>query len=411
MADATGQENVDLASKQDGQIVTPWDVEADADEGIDYDKLIDRFGSQRLSQEVIERMEKLTGKKAHPWLRRGIFFSHRDLDAVLDLYEAKKPFYLYTGRGPSSDSLHMGHLIPFMFTKWLQDVFDVPLVVQMTDDEKFLWKGDSEENTIEKFYRLGKENCKDIIACGFDINKTFIFSNLEYMGHMYPTVVRIERMVTYSQAKGIFGFTDSDNIGKHSFPAIQAAPSFPVAFPHIFGTDTEPLCLIPCAIDQDPYFRMTRDVAPRLGWKKPALVHSKFFPALTGSKTKMSASDASTTIYVTDTPDQIKTKVNKYAFSGGKVSVEDQKKEGADLDVDVAYQWMRFFCDDDAILKTLEDEYGPGPVRAGNKMLTGEAKALLIQTLQPIIAGHQAARAGVTDEMVDAFMAVRKLSF
>eukprot|EP00961_Rhodomonas_salina_P192522 2598397-Rhodomonas_salina.1 len=43
---------------------------------------------------------------------------------------------------------------------------------------------------------------------------------------------------------------------------------------------------------------------------------------------------------------------------------------------------MRFFCDDDAILKTLEDEYGPGPVRAGNKMLTGEAKALLIQTLQ-----------------------------
>lgn len=65
-------------------------------------------------------MEKLTGKKAHPWLRRGIFFSHRDFEKVLDLYEAKKPFYLYTGRGPSSDALHMGHLIPFMFTQWLQ---------------------------------------------------------------------------------------------------------------------------------------------------------------------------------------------------------------------------------------------------------------------------------------------------
>lgn len=65
-------------------------------------------------------MEKLTGKKAHPWLRRGIFFSHRDFEKVLDLDEAKKPFYLYTGRGPSSDALHMGHLIPFMFTQWLQ---------------------------------------------------------------------------------------------------------------------------------------------------------------------------------------------------------------------------------------------------------------------------------------------------
>lgn len=100
--------------------MTPWEVEADADEGIDYDKLINRFGSSRISPELIARMEKLTGKQAHPWIRRGIFFSHRDFEIILDLYEAKKPFYLYTGRGPSSDALHMGHLIPFMFTKWLQ---------------------------------------------------------------------------------------------------------------------------------------------------------------------------------------------------------------------------------------------------------------------------------------------------
>ena len=102
------------------QTVTPWEVEADADEGIDYDKRINRFGSSRISPELIARMEKLTGKKAHPWIRRGIFFSHRDFEVILDRYEAKKPFYLYTGRGPSSDALHMGHLIPFMFTKWLQ---------------------------------------------------------------------------------------------------------------------------------------------------------------------------------------------------------------------------------------------------------------------------------------------------
>lgn len=39
-------------------------------------------------------------------------------------------------------------------------------------------------------------------------------------------------------------------------------------------------CLIPCAIDQDPYFRMTRDAAPRLGHLKTALIESRFFPAL-----------------------------------------------------------------------------------------------------------------------------------
>lgn len=73
-------------------------------------------------------------------------------------------------------------------------------------------------------------------------------------------------------------------------------------------------CLIPCAIDQDPYFRMTRDVAPRLKLPKPALIHSKFFPALQGAKTKMSASDINSAIFLTDTAKQIKTKVKLFFF-------------------------------------------------------------------------------------------------
>jgi hypothetical protein len=76
-------------------------------------------------------MERLTGKPAHPFLKRGIFFAHRELDTILDCYEKKEPFYLYTGRGPSSEALHLGHLVPFLFTKWLQDVFNVPLVIQV----------------------------------------------------------------------------------------------------------------------------------------------------------------------------------------------------------------------------------------------------------------------------------------
>ena len=120
------------------QIVDPWTVESE--ETIDYDKLIQQFGSQRLTIDLVERIEKLTGKKAHRFLRREIFFSHRDLKEMLDLYEAGKKFYLYTGRGPSSESLHLGHTIPFHFTKWLQDAFDCPLVIQLTDDEKFLFK-------------------------------------------------------------------------------------------------------------------------------------------------------------------------------------------------------------------------------------------------------------------------------
>jgi len=120
------------------QIVDPWTVESEG--AIDYDKLIQQFGSTPITPELIERFEKVTGKKAHRFLRRGIFFSHRDLNEIIDLYEKGIKFYLYTGRGPSSEALHLGHLIPFHFTKWLQDVFDCPLVIQLTDDEKFLFK-------------------------------------------------------------------------------------------------------------------------------------------------------------------------------------------------------------------------------------------------------------------------------
>ena len=388
----------DPSASGDGEeeaVVDPWTVKGK----IDYDKLIEQFGSQRITPELIEKFERITGCKAHPWIRRGIFFSHRDLDLILDNFAAGKPMYLYTGRGPSSEALHLGHLIPFMFTKYLQDVFKCVLVVQMTDDEKFLWK----DLELEECNRLGFENAKDIIACGFDVTKTLIFSDLEYIGHMYPNILKIQKAVTYNQVKGIFGFDDSVNIGKHAFPAVQAAPSFPSSFPHIFGGRTDVPCLIPCAIDQDPYFRMTRDVAPRLGFLKPALMHAKFFPALQGAKSKMSASDATTAVYCTDSPKEIKEKVNKHAFSGGQETVELHRELGGNCDVDVSYQWLSFFEEDDAKLARIKEEYSSG------KMLTGQIKAELIACITPLVQRHQQARARVTDDVVRAFMTPRKL--
>lgn len=68
-------------------------------------------------------------------------------------------------------------MVFYLCFRWLQDTFDVPLVIQMTDDEKFLWK----DLTIEETNRLAHENAKDIIACGFDVDKTFIFSDVEYI--------------------------------------------------------------------------------------------------------------------------------------------------------------------------------------------------------------------------------------
>jgi tryptophanyl-tRNA synthetase len=97
---------------------------------------------------------------------------------------------------------------------------------------------------------LAYENAKDIIACGFDPSKTFIFSDLDYIQHMYPTILQIQKLETYSQVRSLFGFQPSDNIGKSSFPAVQAAPSFSQAFPVPLRGEKNMPCLIPCAIDQ-----------------------------------------------------------------------------------------------------------------------------------------------------------------
>ncbi|XP_054827984.1 tryptophan--tRNA ligase, cytoplasmic [Eublepharis macularius] len=389
---------------EDEDFVDPWTVQTSNAKGVDYDKLIVRFGSSKIDKDLINRIERVTGHKPHHFLRRGIFFSHRDMNQVLDAYENKKPFYLYTGRGPSSEAMHVGHLIPFIFTKWLQEIFNVPLVIQLTDDEKYLWK----DLTVEKAYQYAIENIKDIIACGFDINKTFIFSDLQYLGtspEFYKNIIKVQKHVTFNQVKGIFGFTDSDCIGKISFPAIQAAPAFCTSFPQIFNNKKDIQCLIPCAIDQDPYFRMTRDVAPRIGYAKPALMHSVFFPALQGAQTKMSASDPNSSIFLTDTPKQIKTKINKHAFSGGKDTVEEHRKYGGNCDVDVSYMYLTFFLEDDDKLEQIKQAYTSGA------LLTGELKKALIETLQPLIATHQQRRKQVTDEMVKEFMTPRKLAF
>ena len=60
----------------------------------------------------------------------------------------------------------------------MQETFDVPLVIQMTDDEKYLWKG----LEIEEVKKMALENVKDIIALGFDVEKTFIFCDFDYIG-------------------------------------------------------------------------------------------------------------------------------------------------------------------------------------------------------------------------------------
>jgi tryptophanyl-tRNA synthetase len=362
--------------------VTPWEVSGD----VDYNKLIKDFGTEEIDEKLLERIRKHTGE-LHPYLKRKIFFSHRDMNWILDEFEKGNKFFLYTGRGPS-DRVHLGHITVWRFTKWLQDKFGAELWFQMTDDEKFLFKDNLELADTNK---LAYENALDVIALGFDPKKTHIFSDVDYAKTLYPQALRVAKKLTYSTVKASFGFKEDSNVGKIFFTSMQSVPCF---LPSVLAKKNIP-CLIPLAIDQDAHFRITRDIMPKLGYYKPAILHQRFLPALSGAG-KMSASEG-VTIYTTDTPKEVKTKINKYAFSGGKDTVEEHRKHGGNPDIDSAYQWLTFFEDDDKKLKKIYDDYKSGA------LLSGELKAILIEKINDFLKEHQEKREKAK-KVIDKFM-------
>jgi tryptophanyl-tRNA synthetase len=338
--------------------VTPWDVEG----SVDYERLVREFGTELISEGLMKRLVEAAGESNH-MLRRRVFFSHRDLNHVLDDHQAGRGFFLYTGRGPSGP-MHIGHIIPFYFTKWLQDRFRANLYIQLTDDEKFL--EESRGLTLADTAHWSKDNMLNIAAVGFDPDRTFIFRNTEFMGRMYNLVLKVARKINFSWVRAVFGFNEQTNIGMVFFPAIQIVPT-------LFEKRR---CLIPAAIDQDPYWRIQRDISEGLGFYKAAAIHSRFLMPLTGPTGKMSASQPESAVFLTDDPKTVRKKIWQ-AFSGGQPTVELHRKLGGNPDVDVAYQWLYyFFEEDDSRMEQIRQDYVSG------KLLTGELKEILIEKVQ-----------------------------
>ncbi len=358
--------------KQDDFVITPWEVKGN----IDYDELIKRFGTEKITENILKKIQKHAGK-LHFMLRRNIFFTHRDMNWLLDEYEKGNKFYLYTGRGPSGNT-HLGHMMPWVFTKWLQDKFKTKLVFQMTDDEKFMF---NEELSLEETHSYAVENALDVIALGFDPKNTEILIDTDYSKTLYNNAIKVAKRITFSTAKAVFGFDNSTNIGSIFYTSVQAVPAFLESVKQ--GKNVP--CLIPHAVDQDPHFRVARDVLPKLGYYKPASIQCTFMPGLKEGG-KMSASDPDSTIYMTDTEKDVARKINM-SFSGGRETVELHRKHGGNPDVDMAFQLLRNLIEsDDKKLADIYNEYKNG------NMLSGEMKAIAIEKVNAFLKNHQLER-------------------
>lgn len=454
--------NEDVQPVVEESVVTPWQVKG----AMDYKRLIEQFGTRPIDGDLIERWERVTKVPVHHMIRRGIVFSNQDFAELLDNVESGKPVYIYTGRGPSSDSMHTGHLVPFVLTKYLQDALNCIVVIQMSDDEKFLFKDGVTAQDLEYYHDLSRKNARDIIACGFDPEKTLIFSNLETnAGHLYFNNMLIANSLTMNQIKGTFGLGESipenlleylktvetddeelansislvtkkfssagNTVGQCVWPAFQMGPAFCTSFTDIFvraikhklntegdnmpveyaknlkkvlgeflniKKDKSMACVITMAIDQSPYFRGLRDISERCGFRKCAELHSEFLPGLCQSTGKMSSTDnKKSTVFLDMDPKEVQKVIKRHAFSGGRPTLEEHRSMGGDIRIDVCYQYLTFFLDDDVELERIAREYSDGTLTAGElKEYTGNVVA-------EVIRNHQENKSEVTDDVVATF--------
>lgn len=263
----------------------------------------------------------------------------------------------------------------------------------LTDDMKLLH---SKGLTIHDVRRYNVDNAKDILAFGFNPKKTFIFSNLDFVGGaFYQNIIGVARHISVKDIKHALGFSDEDNVGMFYCCSTQSAGTFATSFPGILGTSQDQLqsmsCLVICSYDIDGYFSEVRKHAEKLEYQTPAFLYSSLLPALQGAHAKMSASIQSSAVFLTDSPSMIRDKLQRAlpTSPGGK------------MDMEVVFQYLRFFMENDQELRSLERSF------QASEVTKEDLRAIVTEAVQEQIAKIQKNRIQVTDDYLKIFMIPR----
>lgn len=333
---------------------------------VNYEETMKEFG--------IDVFPGMKRKNLPVLYRRNIVFGSRDFGQIADAIENKKQFAVLTGANPSG-SLHLGNKMfldqALFFQECGADVF-----IPISNDETYVFK---KSESLEQATKNAIESViPDIIALGFDRKKTHIFISTEYR-KVYELSVKISTKATFSTVKAIFGFGNETNIGQLFYAVVQSGH---ILMPQYIKGKMP--TVVPIGIDQDPYMRLSRDIAERAGFTKPSSTYHRFIPGLQGGK--MSGSKPETCIYLNDSPDAAKKKIMR-AFSGGASSLEEHRKHGGNPDIDVPFQYLySMFEDDDKKIQDIRQKYSSG------SMTSGEMKNYLADKVGKFLKQHQKAK-------------------
>jgi tryptophanyl-tRNA synthetase len=353
--------------------VTPWEVRGK----IDYGKLMREFGIKSLPL-----LPELFYKNI--LFRRGVIFAHRDFDkTILNCIKNKKKFVMMTGLMPTG-KFHIGHMLLAQQMIFYQQL-GAKLYICVADLEAYNARGQS----LEESRKIAvEEYITNYIALGLKSENCEIYfqsersQNAKKSNAYYRLASNFSKYATFNEFKAVYGDISP---GKMNAALLQASDMYSPQLNEFEGIVPT---FIPVGIDQDPHIRIARDMASRIKEHKfipIASTYHIFMPGLSGGK--MSSSEANSFIAMTDSPKEVEQKIKKYAFSGGKDTIEEHRKKGGNPDIDVSFQYLKmFFEPDDKKLGQIEKDYRSG------KMLTSELKEYLIKKINAFLSEHQKKR-------------------
>ena len=351
----------------------PWEVRGE----INYNKLVKDFGVS-----LMKDLPEIFNKEI--LFRRKIIFAHRDYQRILESVKNKKKFVMMTGLMPTG-KFHLGHLLVAQQFLIYQKL-GAKIYIAVADIEAYNARGQSLEDSrkiaideyVTNYVALGLNPKNVEIYFQSDRSKDSNRSNAYYRLQNI-----LAKHATFNEFKAVYGDITP---GKMVSSLLQASDMLHSQLPEF-----ENICpvVVPVGIDQDPHLRLARDISKRIPIKFTQLssTYHQMIPGLKGAKSKMSSSDSNSFIALTDNPKTVKNKINKYAFSGGKETLEEHKKLGGNPDIDVSFQYLRMFLEeDDDKLEEIYNDYKSG------KLTTGELKKYTIDKLNSFLKDHQAKR-------------------
>jgi tryptophanyl-tRNA synthetase len=272
-------------------------------------------------------------KKPSPNMTRGIDFGQRDLARVIDAVDANKPYAVMSGIKPDG-AFHLGNKITADDMIYFQSLSKKATVYYcIADVEAYADNGISFSESSKTAVR----NVADILALGLDPDQALVYKQSEEMRVMRMATI-FSRGVTNNMLKAIYG---ERQIGLYLSALIQAGDILMPQLPDLGGP--KPV-LVPVGADQDPHIRLSRDLAARYGsefkFVPPSAIYHRLQLALTGGD-KMSKRVPESGFTLAD-PAAVAAKRVRSAFTGGRDTVEEQRRLGGRPEICPVYDLYRF---------------------------------------------------------------------